>query len=148
MDMLSKINLLDAINNIDLQRFLSNSDLNTTGLISGIKKLKSSDQNLIMDCSDSDYNINILGIVHSYSNQPSHLILITVCRYHDGNPNVLVKNLSGSENHKQYGVYIYYKIEDGRTRVWLKGFGLLLGNNTTINARSEAIPSDAILLNF
>ena len=62
--MLSKINLLDAINNIDLQRFLSNSDLNTTGLISGIKKLKSSDQNLIMDCSDSDYNkLETLGNV-------------------------------------------------------------------------------------
>lgn len=126
---------------------LPESSLVKKGVNAGIVNILSGD-NCIIDESGLTYNICLLFVYTRFTNQNGHVICINVRRYEGGLPIIKVSKIDGLNWNEPYGVQVIYKIEDGRTRVWVSGGGLVIGKGITKEYYKDSLPDDGVKVNL
>ena len=126
---------------------LPESSLIKKGVNTGIVNISPADC-CVIDESGWNYNIGLLFIYTRYNNQNGHVIYINVRRLDGGLPIIKVSKIDGLNWNEPYGVQVIYKIEDGRTRVWVTGGGLVIGKGITKEYYKDSVPDDGIKVNL
>ena len=116
------------------------------GLISGIERHSSLSWYKIIDINKDDYNLVFLGIISSYSNQKSALVLLTCQRYKGGAASVYCEKLNNAISTVKYAPKLKYKINDGRVRVWCSSSSIFISESLDyiIDAIDEVPEEDSL----
>ena len=116
------------------------------GLISGIERHSSLSWYKIIDINKDDYNLVFLGIISSYSNQKSALVLLTCQRYKGGAASVYCEKLNNAISTVKYAPKLKYKINDGRVRVWCSSSSIFISESLDyiIDAIDEVPEEDSV----
>lgn len=132
-----------------MEELIGEGALTRSGLIAGVGRTVSDNVfswSKIVDVAADNYNISLLGVISTFSNQNTALILLTCRRYQGQQAKVFCEKINNDRGSVTYSPIIRYKIEDGRIRVWCRGNAIFISRSTgyLIDIIEEEPESDAI----
>lgn len=132
-----------------MEELIGEGALTRSGLIAGVGRTVSNNVNSwskIVDVAADGYNISLLGVISTFSNQNTALILLTCRRYKGRQAKVSCEKINNDRGSVAYSPILRYKIEDARIRVWCRGNAIFISRSTEylIDIIEEEPESDAI----
>lgn len=82
----------------------------------------------IFFCNENDFVANLLGTIQTFANQNSAVFSLYIRRYHSGDYEISVEQLTNKSIDKTYGPKIKYIIENNSITVWCYGYATFFIN--------------------
>lgn len=130
----------------EVEGLFKTSSIKERGFVKGCIRI-SGGWNKIFDGGKSNY-CNIIGLIRTFSNQPSVPISIDCGIYSTGTVLFKCKKLDNEYTNTDYGPKVRYLKGEGTLKVWVYGEGFFLASSNNIEPVAEEPDSNSISVNL